>query len=360
MKVFDTYECWDRLKNKDKPILIYGMGNGADKILSVFEKNGISVDGFFASDGFVRGHLFHNMRVTSYKEACETFGDFIAVIAFGSSLPDVMNNMRKINAEKECFAPDVPVAGNELFNAEFYIKNEFLIDKARNLFADERSAHDFDEIIKYKLDGKISHFSIDSPKENALQNILSGGYSAYLDLGAYNGDTIKETLKFFPEITKATAFEPSPRIFKKLSAFAETLNGIDIDLVNACALDTAKTVGFRDGAGRNSQVLGESEIQAHDAKSISVNCISPSEICKYKNEKLLIKLDVEGDERAALSGLRELMSNNECELIVSAYHRSGDIFELPIYIHELLPNHKIFLRKHPYIPAWDINLYITK
>ena len=38
--IFDEFDSdiWHTLKNSNLPILIYGMGNGADKIISVFEK----------------------------------------------------------------------------------------------------------------------------------------------------------------------------------------------------------------------------------------------------------------------------------------------------------------------------------
>ena len=45
---------------------------------------------------------------------------------------------------------------------------------------------------------------------------------------------------------------------------------------------------------------------------------------------------------------------------VQAEESSEDIFSLPLKIKKLLPCHNIFLRKHPYVPAWDINLYVTK
>ncbi len=45
----------DRLKAHDKPIFLYGTGNGADKIIAALDKYGVSLDGIFASDGFVTG-----------------------------------------------------------------------------------------------------------------------------------------------------------------------------------------------------------------------------------------------------------------------------------------------------------------
>jgi len=359
MDVFGTRELWSRLKESDKPILLYGMGNGADKVIKVLDTIGVKADGVFASDGFARGNLFHGMKVTSYAEACGAFGDFIVLISFGSALPDVIRNMKRIAAEKETYAPDVPVAGDEIFDAEFFFKNEKNIDEAREIFADGASKEAYDEIIKYKLDGDISHFQIDSEKDAALRNILSGGYSAYIDLGAYNGDTVKEAISYFPTIKKVTALEPSPRIFKKLEKSA-VFGGRFIQPYNCAAWDRSGDAGFVDGAGRNSQISGESEIQAHGAHKESVKLAAVDEICGYEGEKLLIKLDVEGSESRALDGMRRILSENDCELIVSAYHRSEDIFSLPLKIKKLLPHHKIFLRKHPYVPAWDINLYVTK
>ena len=51
----DIPDLWRYLKiasDQNRPILLYGMGNGADKILAVCEKYEITVRDCFASDGF--------------------------------------------------------------------------------------------------------------------------------------------------------------------------------------------------------------------------------------------------------------------------------------------------------------------
>ena len=50
-------DIWHFLKGADLPILIYGMGNGADKIISVFEKYGIEYKDVFAS-GFGKQRIY--------------------------------------------------------------------------------------------------------------------------------------------------------------------------------------------------------------------------------------------------------------------------------------------------------------
>ena len=45
---------WDHLAETSKPIIIYGMGDGAQKILDVCSLKNVKISGFMASDDFVR------------------------------------------------------------------------------------------------------------------------------------------------------------------------------------------------------------------------------------------------------------------------------------------------------------------
>ena len=46
-------DLWQSLQTQTRDIRLYGMGNGADKLLAVCGKKGIRISGIFASDGFV-------------------------------------------------------------------------------------------------------------------------------------------------------------------------------------------------------------------------------------------------------------------------------------------------------------------
>ena len=134
-------DLWKYLAQTEKNIVMYGMGNGADKILAICEKYGIEIKDFFASDGFVRGHSFHGKTVLSYSAAKEKYGaeNMIVLLSFASSLPDVLENIYKIASECELYAPDVPVCGSNLFSIEFYNENIDKINQVRELLADELS-----------------------------------------------------------------------------------------------------------------------------------------------------------------------------------------------------------------------------
>ena len=357
-EIYGTKELWSELRESGKPIVLYGMGNGADKIISVLESKGMEYADVFASDDFVRGQFFHGKKVLKLSEAAEKYGDFNILVSFGSSLPEVMERIRGIASQYNLYAPDVPVAGENLFDAEFFYKNEEKILKARELFADEHSREVYDELIRYKLDGKISHFEKTDREGGLFSSVLSGGYEIYCDLGAYTGDTVAEATALYPEIKKIIAFEPSPKTFAKLEKNTSDLTA-ELTLVNACAWNENGTATFTDGSGRNSTLAGStgSGKTLSGAKIKESATATPDSYMDFSGKPLLIKFDVEGAEREAIEGSKNAILNNLTELCVSLYHRSEDIFELPLLIHELLPDHALFIEKTPYIPAWEINLY---
>ena len=71
----------------------------------------------------------------------------------------------------------------------------------------------------------------------------------------------------------------------------------------------------------------------------------------------MLKLDVEGAEREALRGAAQTIARWQPRLNVACYHRNEDLFGLPLLVHTLTPAYRLYLRHHPYVPAWDVNLY---
>ena len=130
---------WEKAQSTEKPVLIYGTGNGADKIIDELDKLNVKISGIFASDGFVRSRNFRSFPVISYSEAKEKYGDFLTLISFGSQRPEVFENFRKIAQERETYSVDVPVYGDNIFNRDFYEKHKDEIEKVRSMLCDEKS-----------------------------------------------------------------------------------------------------------------------------------------------------------------------------------------------------------------------------
>lgn len=346
-------DLWSYLQQTDKPIVMYGMGNGADKIIERLDSLGIEVSDFFASDGFVRGHSFHGKTVLSFSQVKEKYKDFIIILSFASSLDNVLDLFYSLDSQYEMYAPDVPVTGEGTFDLQFYTEHKESFDKARALLADDLSRSVFDNVIKYKLTGKIKYLKeIETTPNEAWNNVLSPhNYRICVDAGAYNGDTAKEMTERFVNLKNVYALEPDRRNYKKLSAFAETENRIIP--INAAAWDCNTTLEFDGSGNRNANTfsINTKKTVFIEAKTIDGVCNTTADYIKY---------DVEGAEHKAIIGSMQTIKNSTPDLLVSVYHRNEDLYDLPLLVNQINPDYKLYLRKFKYVPAWDLNLYAVK
>ena len=344
-----TSDLWTHLKETQKPILMYGMGNGADKILAVTDSLGIEISDFFASDGFVRGHFFKGKRVLSYSEAKEKYGSFIVLLAFGSSLDEVIENIKKIAAEQELYAPDVPVCESELFNCDFYNRNYPDILRAYNSIADETSREIFASVISFKLTGDIKHLT-DSICDDGMSLYDFPSYKVCVDAGAYRGESSAELLSLGENIEKIYALEPDSKTFGKLSAYAESTGGLVI-ACNCGAYSEPCERYFDSQGNRNSSFTDKGKLLT---KLDKIDNIIGEDIPDY------IKYDVEGCEAAALDGSRRAISSYHPDLLVCVYHKSEDIFSLVNKLSDEYEGYSLYIRRKKYIPAWDVYICATR
>jgi len=341
---------WSYLKNIKKPILLYGMGNNADRVLDILEKEQIKVSGVFASDGFVRGHSFRGFKVISYSEAKEIYGDMVVLLCFGSQRPDVMENIIRIAREQELYVPDLPVCGDTVFTSDYYSAHKNQLDTVYNMLADDRSKEVFNDIIEFKLSGKIdSLLRCQSSSQEAFENILKlGRDEIFMDLGAYNGDTVREFLGITQgKYQKIYAVEPDKKNFasllKKTSAVEK------IEYINA-GIDSKK------GQQMFSMKAGRSSVLSSEGVLIPTESIDN---ILSGNPVTYIKMDVEGQELNAIEGGKNTILKYKPKMLVSAYHRTEDLFTLPLKVMEIRDDYKIYMRHYPYIPAWDTNYYFV-
>lgn len=340
--------CWQLLKEDDRPIFVYGMGNGADKIFAQFENFGIKAEGIFASDEFVRGHYFRDYKVLKYSEVCEQYDDFVIVLAFGAGYASLIDKIEKMSFQHTLYAPDVPIEGGGLFSYEYCLEHESEIEEVYNMLEDDFSKRVYSEIINFRISGKIEYLkNITTDKSEVYTDIIKpSDNEIYIDLGAYNGDTVSELLEFTDgKYQKIVALEPDARNYKKL---VKSIEGKEnIEAVNCAVWNCDTELLFSAKAGRQSSVNSKgTPLIARSVDSILAG-----------GKATIIKMDVEGAEEEAINGAAETISKYRPKLMISLYHRNRDIFYLPLLIKKICPQYRFFIRHQPYIPAWETNLY---
>ncbi|MDY4920200.1 MAG: FkbM family methyltransferase [Phascolarctobacterium sp.] len=356
--MIEKTSVWKLLQGTSKPIVLYGMGNGADKILDWCEAHKVTVQGVFASDEFVRGQSFRGFTVERYDALKKRLGvELLVVIAFASERPEVLARFRELAAEQEVVAPHL-----SLFEEEETVSLAWLAQHAEALqsvyerLADDWSRKVFSCTLNYKLSGKISYlFECETEREADLRELVRPRQDeVYLDLGAYNGDTIEELGRLTDwQWQEVMAVEPDRRNCRKLRALAERLaeQGLAVEVHESGIWDSDTVLSFSDSGGRQSTFVGATKIEV---PVTTIDSVAAERPISY------IKMDVEGAEVQALNGGMNTIKSLRPKLFVAAYHYDVDLFRLPQALWQLVPEYKIYLRKHPYVPAWELNFIAVR
>ena len=381
---------WEYLKVGGKSVVIYGTGDGADKVLMRLQENRIPVSGIFASDEFVRGQQFHGFTVHKYSELLALREKVIVLIAFASERPEMLERFYQLVQIHETYAPHVPVfSGDETVTREWIEKYETELRAVYDRLADAVSRETFAAVLNYKLSGKLSYLKeCTTKRDDDLKRIFTfGEEETYVDLGAYNGDTVREFLQLTQgSYKKIYALEPDPKNFKKLTDFTRKNEIKNVECIPAGVWRECGVMELSGNGGRQSTFWKTAGrvTAANDSRQDLLdvqdgNIYQPQKRSAHKRRKEqqvpvvsvdsflqndhadYMKFDVEGVEKEALEGaVRHLVP--DCigklpKLLVAAYHHDEDIFALPLLLWKLQPDYKIYLRKHPYVPAWEINVF---
>lgn len=347
-KTLAEESVWEKLRRSEKPVVLYGMGNGADLILDEFATLGIKCSGVFASDGFVRGQSFREFRVEKLSDIEARLCDFTVAVGFATALDSVIENIINISKKHRLVVPCVPVCGKEIINRDFLLKYSEKIEAAFNLLYDEESLRIYEQSVRFMFGGELDVL-LDTITEKST--VFNGFFKLdadedYLDLGAYRGDTIAEFLRFSGgSYSSITAVEPDIKTFRKLDDFCKKTDRCAC--INACVSDSDGSVIFNNSAGRQSSISANGK----EIKSLTVDTICEGRGITY------LKADIEGAEKQMLSGAAVTLKNLKPKLNIAAYHRSEDFFEIPLMVNRLNSSYRIFLRRHKYIPCWNLNYY---
>ncbi len=339
---------WDVLSETDLPVILYGMGNGADMVIEELEKRKIEFADIFAGDSFVRGQYFHGKRVKKYCEIENEYDDFFIVMCFAVHDDETIEKIIQMSEKHPFVAPNVPIVDDGIFTLEYIQKHNAEFDRAYSLLSDDESRKNYISILNFKVSGKIKYlFEAEKNKNDIYKNIFNlGNEEVIVDLGAYDGDTIREFTEFTNgKYKKIFAFEADEKNYKKLCTKTEGMK--NLFLYNLAAWDKKEELFFEKKKGRNSKLSQSGNVR------VQADCVD-----SVVNENVtLIKMDVEGSEEKAIKGSEASIKKYKPKLYVCAYHRNSDMYSIPILINSIRPDYKIYFCHQRYIPGWESNFY---
>lgn len=231
--------------------------------------------------------------------------------------------------------------------------NSQKIAEAESLLSDEKSRL----VFRAKLDSwfQAKHIELERLFESDQyfpEDIISlSKNEVFVDCGTMDGSTILDFARRTGRWKYIYGFEPVP-VSYELTKAAMTSYKIGNSQIDQCA------VGAHDGT--ITMCISKNNMGAHH--STEYDAVFPLDFtCALVNMEVgsrsldglalehpptFIKMDIEGGELDALKGAEGIIRKHRPKLAISAYHAPKHLFEIPLLIHQIYPDYKIYMRQH--------------
>ncbi len=332
-------------------VAIYGAGSCGRDVLRVLRDAGYEVVAFLDTNavkiGDVDGIPCHQPGdAESRALAVSGTAVLVAVFNFTADTGEIEDVLHRNGFENVLpyYALDAKFPGKLksrfwMATRDFWNQHKACINRGLELWSDGESRKLYLELVELRLtlnlqllrcpDRSHQYFPTNLPPLREPIRLIDGG--------AYVGDTLAAIQQF--QLEAVAAFEPDLENFRNLRRWLEKEGaGINEAVLFPCGLDRESAMRrFNTGQAAGSAVtkFGDSTIQV-----VALDDVLP------RFAPTFIKLDIEGAEIDALNGAREMIRKHQPRIAACVYHLPEHLWEVPLLLKELVPEHRLHLRYH--------------
>ncbi|MBP2636947.1 MAG: hypothetical protein H6Q72_2854 [Firmicutes bacterium] len=335
----EKFQCDQVLARKK--CIIFGASEGGKKFLELLKKLNIEIIAIIDNDKQKWGTVLDGIHVLS-PNSVQQYRD-IPIIITSRYVAAIDRQLKLLGVKQPIPHYVLSVVYPQYFPNSFhkYMKDIFCkerkkIEKAYSLLSDMDSRQLFLQILKFRV--LLDPFEL--PDKNSLGYSpvfsLSQEADVIVDIGAYDGDTLREFIKHSQgKFCSYIAFEPDEYNYNKL-------------LANIPSNYKERIVVYKLGVGSKHEFVSFS-CEGNMSSAISKNGNDKIELIaldEFINEKRisLIKMDVEGFENEVLLGAKGIIKRDNPKLLVSAYHYPEDLWNLQLLVQSINSSYKFYLR----------------
>lgn len=297
----------------DKKLIIFGAGYNGRRVLQLVYAGGGIVE-YFCDNNKKKHHtMIDGVEVISIEELLsrEVVDDLVFIIS-----------------------PMLPEGYNAIF--DLLIRHDILVSNIfklsdYNYMKELNESQYFDEVLSFGRD------------------------EIFIDAGSYDFFTsclfIKRMNNLGFGYKKIYAFEPDVANFRNCQKKIENLGLNNISLINAGLWSTNTELQFNSLANAGS-FIEKARIQDdtfEGLKNLNINSeklkVVSLDSC-IKEKVTFIKMDIEGAEIEALKGAKNILIRDKPKLAICIYHKKEDLWEIPYYIKNLVPEYKLYIRHY--------------
>ncbi|MDR0620208.1 MAG: FkbM family methyltransferase [Bacteroidales bacterium] len=330
-------------------IYLYGAGNIGKRIYDIYKKRGIEIVAFL--DANIKNSAIDNKKILDPFACLVDTKDSTVIVSIFNRDVDFLalkNKLYEVGFDEVLSFFDIYKDISNEFGDWYWLSSDtdFLSDEnvrfVINILSDNISHDTFAETVKARKENTYPYVSNKYPIEEQYvsKDLPLRKYDNFIDVGAYDGDTLVAMDKINFDIPNIYAFEPDVRIFQRLADTVRKLNKKAILFPNGVYSNNEIATFAADG-GEGGCIVNDNAIQYNTIQNVALDDVF---INNLKGITLL-KMDIEGAEMEALKGAKNLITNSNMDLAICVYHKPNDIIEIPKYINKL-GNFNFYLRQY--------------
>lgn len=337
------------IRNDTKSVFVFGSGTFASQIVSALQEVKIEILGVLDKQEFA-GKLVGGFPVKSVEDYNGISSPvFIAVHNSFARIVEIEALLRAQGFGVTYTPPQIasflgglgkPIENYWLASSTVYSEDFEEYSEFGSMLSDQQSKDLLHDQLNYRKTGLTKFLGIQSKIEEQYFPLDVPGFfttlqemNAFVDLGAFQGDTLEAlgNSKLRPKIY--VGFEPDIDNFKML--FEKSVSFLGDKLMFPFAafsnIDTLELTS----AGPSSSISrgGGTMVQA-----------APLDILISGLKVSYIKMDIEGSEGEAIFGSKRLIARDKPVLAISIYHKPDDMVKLPQMINSFGVYDKFYLR----------------
>jgi FkbM family methyltransferase len=355
----------DAVGTRGRSLVLFGAGGLGRKTLRGLRQAGIEPLAFADNNQNLWGKSVEGLPVLSLADAGREFGGtaaFVCTIWRGEGTDTMETRTNQLRAAGcSAVVPFGPLFWKypEVFvpHYSFDLPHKVLeaadaIREACRIWSDDASRREFLAQIRWRLELDFDGLPRPVKHETYFPDDLIElkPDEAFIDCGAFDGDTVRAFLKRQGEsFASIDSFEPDPANFKRLEQAVSLLPEAIREKVRVHPYAVGartETVHFNAQANESSSVGNG---------ALEVRCVDLDHFLSGR-APTFVKMDIEGFEPEALQGASTLIRRHVPFLAICVYHSQDHVWRIPLSVRSLSEEYRLFLRPH-LLEVWDLVCY---
>lgn len=337
--IFNYYDYFFENYDYNKDLFLFGAGGGCRDAINMFAEHNILPIGICDNDCKKWGRNIDGIPIVSPKVLLNRNKEVIVFVSAPNNAEKIIPQLREMMNKNNIYFFQNKT-GVKLEEYKNFLKiNRKRIIKVYNMLEDHLSKEVLEAMILSRLNcDYLLYEKVYSEDQYFPQNIIDFTENeVLLDVGAYNGDTVKMFIEKTAGIfKKIIAVEPNP----DMNGFLKTLadENAKIEVINKGVYREHKKLIFNQCENQSDSSFSYEESE----DGIEVDKLDNL----IKEDVSLIKMDIEGFELEALQGAEAIIRKYRPKLAICIYHKFHDIVSIPEAIINLEMGYKFYIRHH--------------